>query len=95
MSQCIKVGNVKQKSMTNITLAASFPLFGTLIILHTPWSHLSKRGKKAIGTTLNFFIVCVTHANCYPLSAIKHLNTNMKPIQCVATFRKINRLGAF
>lgn len=25
MTQCIKVGNVKQKSMTNIKLAAFFP----------------------------------------------------------------------
>lgn len=35
MSQCIKVGNVKQKSMTNITLAAFFPLFGTLMYYST------------------------------------------------------------
>lgn len=96
MSQCIKVGNVKQKSMTNTTLAAFFPSsVRWCIILHTPRSHLSKRGKKAIGTMLNFFIVCVTHANSYLLGAIKHLNTNMKLIQCVATFRKINRLEAF
>jgi hypothetical protein len=71
--------------MSNIKSAAFFSLFSTLIhySTHTFQSRIFQRVaclsvRKAIESTLNFLIVCITHANSYPFNAVKHLNTNMK-----------------
>lgn len=97
MSQCIKVGNVKQKSMTNTTLAAFFffPLRYADVLFYTHHGLIFLREVRRQSERCWISSQCVTHANSYLLGAIKHLNTNMKLIQCVATFRKINRLEAF